>query len=576
MSGKMDFMKGLFRRSMLLLLLLLLSVFFVLFGSIWHNKKTAKGDRIYGGEFSYSMPESIESLFPLETNKLSDLRIISQLFDPLVKQQDSKGGVRNYLAENITSTNNGSRILIRIKKGVRFHNDDCFIGETNELTADDVAFTLSFACSKNPLNQSASLLKGKIVGSDKYYENAEDPGKNYVPGVRVLGKHLVEIQLAQPFNHFIQLLTHPSLGIMSKNSWKYYGSKLKTHPVGSGPFYIKSSSKSSLLLERNNDYWKTDQYGNQLPYIDGIRVYKNTLLSNEYPLFSSKKIDVLFDLPVNDLEKAFGTLADAKKGKNLLHKVHIQKASKMHYIAWNMNKPPFNSLLVRRAFTFALDKDFICTEILKGDGRPLKKGFIPTTSYYSNEQLPTIEQDVAQAKNYLLQAGYSANQPFPTLFLYLNAQRGSNADLWCSETCRQLKRVLGVDVKIKYVSTAERDEKIKSGEAILWKAGWVGDYPDAESYLRLFNDHSRVNTYGIDFQNSLFEQLFARSLTARNPTEKTRIQQECEAIVMKESAIFPVYSEDFFVMINLRVRGFEMNTSGIIDFSKIYLKDLNL
>ena len=60
----------------------------------------AKGDRYYGGVFSYSLPENINSLFPQETNTLSDLRIISQLFDPLVKQSDSKGTIENSLAKS--------------------------------------------------------------------------------------------------------------------------------------------------------------------------------------------------------------------------------------------------------------------------------------------------------------------------------------------------------------------------------------------------------------------------------------------------------------------------------------------
>ena len=128
-----------------------------------------------------------------------------------------------------------------------------------------------------------------------------------------------------------------------------------------------------------------------------------------------------------------------------------------------MNKPPFNHPLVRKAFSLALDKDFICTETLRGDGQPIKKGFIPKTWYYSNEKLPVIEQDIAQAKRCFLEAGYSSQNPFPKLLLYVNAQKGSNADLWCTEVCRQLKNVLGVEVKVKYVSTSEQDEKIKSG-----------------------------------------------------------------------------------------------------------------
>jgi peptide/nickel transport system substrate-binding protein len=124
------------------------------------------------------------------------------------------------------------------------------------------------------------------------------------------------------------------------------------------------------------------------------------------------------------------------------------------------------------------------------------------------------------------------------------------------------------------VSTSERDEKIKSGEALFWKAGWVGDYPDAESYLRLFYAPSPENTYGIDFHHSDFDQLYLKSLLTTQSSEKRRFQEACETIVFNESAIVPVYTEDFFVMINLRVRGFEMNPSGIIDFSNIYLKDV--
>lgn len=574
MSRKTDFMKDLFRRSGMLIFAVTLALLFIVFSPLLDANKEAKGARVYGGVFSYSLPEAPTSLFPLETNILSDLRIISQLFDPLVKQQGAKGTIRNYLAERIKVSNGGRRIQIQLKKGVLFNDDPCFSGKSRELTAEDVAFTLSFACSNNPLNQSESILKGKIVGSDRFYKDGINPKDNYLSGIRIINDHLIEINLTKPYNHFLPLLTHPSLGIMSKVAWAYYGKTLNMHPVGSGPFFIKSTSNSMLVLTKNKEYWQVDRFGNQLPYLDEVRIYKNTLFSNEYPLFSREKIDLLFDIPVNELGKAFGTLTDAKKGKNLLHKVHIQKASKMNYLSWNMNKPPFNQPLVRKAFSLALDKDFICTEILRGDGQPIKKGFIPKTWYYSNEKLPVIEQDIAQAKRCFLEAGYSSQNPFPKLLLYINAQKGSNADLWCTEVCRQLKNVLGVEVKVKYVSTSERDEKIKSGAALFWKAGWVGDYPDAESYLRLFYAPSPENTFGIDFHNSEFDQLYLKSLLTTLSSEKRRFQEACESIVFNESAIVPVYTEDFFVMINLRVRGFEMNPSGIIDFSNIYLKDV--
>lgn len=537
------------------------------------SNSPVKGDRFYGGVFSYSLPESLISLFPLETNSLSELRIISQLFDPLVKQSDSKGTIQNYLAKDIRISNNGKLVTIKLKQGVLFQEDDCFTkGSSRELTAEDVAFTFSFACSNNPLNQSGSLLMGKIQGSESFFNKGLLPEKSTVTGIRVINDYELEIHLTQPYNNFKQLLTHPSLGILSKSSWIYYGKELRNHPVGSGPFYLRSNSSSEIELLKNKDYWMHDEFGNQLPYLDEVHILTNTKLTQEYPLFSKEKVDLLFDLPANELEEVFGTLTDAKKGKNLLHRVHIQKASKMHYLAWNLKSKPFDNPLVRKAFQFALDKNHICNDILSGDGQAINRGFIPSCAYYSNPHLGMFEQDLKLARASLKEAGYDENHPFPPISFLVNAQKGSNADLWCKEVCRQLKSGLGIPIQIEYVGTKERDKQIKNGKAQLWKAGWVGDYPDAESYLRLFFQGAGKNTFGNNFYNVRYNRLYLNSILTTDLSKKIRYQQACEEIITNENVILPIFSEDFFVLINLRVRGFEMNPSGIIDFSKIYLK----
>jgi peptide/nickel transport system substrate-binding protein len=540
----------------------------------WNDmNELAKGDRYYGGVFSYSLPEQLTTLFPLETNSLSELRIISQLFDPLVKQSNSKGAIQNYLAKDILIKKGGRLVKIKLKHGVLFHEDPCFTtGSPRELTAEDVAFTLSLACSNNPLNQSGSLLMGMIVGSESFFKEGVLPEERNLPGIRIINDYELEIQLTQPYNNFKQLLTHPSLGILSKTSWFYYGKQLRDHPVGSGPFYIKSTSSSEVKLEKNKDYWMHDKFGNQLPYLDEVLVLTNTKLTQEYPLFSKEKVDLLFDLPANELEKAFGTLTDAQKGKNLLHRVHIQKASKIHYLAWNLKSKPFDNPLVRKAFQYALDKNHLCNDILSGDGQAINRGFIPSCAYYSNPHLGQINQDLKRAKIYLKEAGYDEKHPFPPISFLVNTQRGSNADLWCKEVCRQLKSGLGIRIQMEYIGTKERDERIKNGKAQLWKAGWVGDYPDAESYLRLFFQGAGKNTFGNNFYNARYNRLYLNSISTSDLSQKIRCQQACEEIITNENVILPVFSEDFFVLINLRVRGFEMNPSGIIDFSQIYLK----
>ncbi len=567
-------MKAPFKTSWFVLVLISLGLVLFLYFNFWSSKKTplAKGDKVYGGVFSFALPEPLSSVFPLETNSLSDLRVISQVFDPLAKQCDSKGTIRNYLADQIEIKNQGKTVFIRIKKGVLFHDDECFTGASRELTAEDVAFTLSFACSKSSLNQSSALLLGKIEGSDTFYKNGKNPLHHTVSGIKILGAHSLEIKLTKPYNHIIQLLSHPSLGILSKKASVFYGRRIANHPVGTGPFYLHSSNNHEVILMRNSDYWARDEHGNQLPFLEEIHINTNTNLSDVFTLFSQQKIDLLFDLPANQLELAFGTLSEAKKGKNLLHRVHIQKASKINYVDWNVSRPPFNNLLVRQAFELAIDKNRICNEVLRGDGQAINHGFIPTSSFYSNPHIPKVEVNIPAAKTLFKKAGYSHPEDFPKTLFYVNAQAGSNADLWCRDFCKQLRNNLGIKIYVVNVSTRERDQKIKSGTAAIWRGGWVGDYPDAESYLRLFYHGPKDNE--VKFQNRTFDQLYLQSTLTTSETEKKTLQRLCESIVSKDCAIIPVYSEDFFVMINLRVRGFEMNSSGIIDFATIYMKEL--
>jgi ABC-type transport system substrate-binding protein len=117
-----------------------------------------------------------------------------------------------------------------------------------------------------------------------------------------------------------------------------------------------------------------------------------------------------------------------------------------------LNSEPFKNPLVRKAFQLAINKDYICSEILRGDGQALNRGFIPASAYYSNPNLELIQQDLIRARNYLKEAGYDEKNPFPTVSFLINNQKGSNADLWCKDVCRQLKTGLGIDLRVEQKS----------------------------------------------------------------------------------------------------------------------------
>jgi hypothetical protein len=43
---------------------------------------------------------------------------------------------------------------------------------------------------------------------------------------------------------------------------------------------------------------------------------------------------------------------------------------------------------------------------------------------------------------------------------------------------------------------------------------------------------------------------------------------------MDQAAVLPLFTEDIFMVVNIRARDFEVNQSGIIDFSRMYIKEI--
>jgi oligopeptide transport system substrate-binding protein len=558
-----------------------LIIFFFIAGCFSENlnDKTAFGGKKYGNNFTYFAPERTMVFFPLASVTLNDQRILSQIFEPLFSTND-QGVSENNLAKKYEELSEGKIIQITIKSNIFFHSDDCFSSGENRLTSQDVEFSLDFACSGSPFNSLGQILRDKIVGGQEFYNSSKHAfNKNGVAGIKVVNDTVIQIHLKKKYAGFQKILAHPSITIFSRKAYDFYKQNFVHHPIGTGPFQFLSTDENKTVLMRNPIYWKKDEYGNQLPFLKGITIRYTNNLNEEYLSFSKKKSDIIFELPTDKLDNAFGSLSDAQKGKNLLHRVVLKKGVKVNYLSFDCSTYPFNDIRVRKAFNLAIDRKSICLDVLNGEGNYMLKGFIPRSSFYN----PTYKSEMIlynpkQAQKLMLEAGFNKEHPFPELTFYINAQRNSRADKWANSVVKQLKSTLGVNLQIKHTSLSEKFKLIKQKKAKIWKSTWLPDYPDADAYLSQFygnvkqiaNKESLYNS----FNSPIFDSLYRKSQLVHNLEQRNEIQRKCDKFLIDQAAIAPIFSEDLFLIVNLRVRDFSINSSGIIDFSKIYIKEV--
>jgi oligopeptide transport system substrate-binding protein len=537
-------------------------------------KKVALGNKIYGGVFTYYSSEKQNCYFPLSSNSINEQRVLSQIFEPLLII-DAENKIIGNLAEKFTVSQDYKTIQLKIRSAVYFHADPCFVRGTKKMTVADVKFSLEFACSASPLNKLSHFLKDKIVGAESFYKLSRNRfPKSGVSGITIKDENTIEIKLTNSYTSFLNILTHPNLTVFSKSAYDYYGSEIIKNAVGTGCFSLGKATENGVSLLRNNNYWKKDEFGNQLPFLNEIKVVYSKNEREQYNAFGNKKVDVLFELPLENLDDAFGSLSSAKKGGNLLHKIIYKKGSKINYLAFDCQSIPFKNEKVRSAFSLAIDKKFICNEVLNGDGRPAEFGFVPESNFYTPDKSERVEYNPALAKKLFYESGYSPNNPFPKLDLFVSGSKGGLVDKWCRALVKQLNTNLDIELRVVNCNLKEKNNFIANKQAKIWRTGWAADYADADSFLALFCSQNKSENNQTRFYNKEYDRLFLASQITKSKQERNKLQQKIDKLIIKTPIVIPVFSEDIFVVINLRVRDFEFNELGLIDFSKIYLKEI--
>lgn len=531
----------------------------------------AIGNANYGGTLNISIKSEQLTLFPLAAHTLDHHRIQQLVYEPLLQPTDTKKGWRYFLAKQIQVVDSGKKIIIQLRKNIHFSDNPCFRFHSSELSAEDVAFSLSLACSKNNMVTQDLILPEMIVGGMDFYGQKQDPLQSSLRGIRIIDNYTLEIALNGAYNHFLNVLSSPSLGILSKQAVKYYGNGIYSNPVGTGPFLFKKASKTNFTFTRNTNYWRQDRFGNRLPYLDEIHLKIGVPGQDAHQLFLIDQLDLLFDLPIEDLRGAFGTLYDAKRGKNPLHEIYIKPAAKVHYLQFNCTQPPFNNPKIRKAFALAIDANIICNSVLMGEGRALNNLFIPYLDQSKNPYLQPdhrpLSERIMEAKSILQKEGYPSMQSFPKINFYIGSKKNSVAYKWSEAIAQMLEHNLGVTIEL-----SEKGSPLKMKPASIWRTGWIGDYPGSESYLRLFYSRAQKEIY---FKNRLVDSLYLASVFAPSLSKKLSAQQQCEKAIIDRQALLPVFTEDFIALYRIRVRNFELNESGLLDYAKVFVKELH-
>ena len=270
--------------------------------------------------------------------------------------------------------------ILHLVKGVKWQNLPPVNGR--EFTSADVKWNIERFSAPQPQFSYAENFKG-------VFKSIETPD-NYT----------VKLTLNQPNAFLMPYLAYPALVMFAKEQVEAApDQKLTDMVIGTGPFMFESYSRAvGAKYKKNPDYFKKDEAGNQLPYLDGYEVAILTDVTARATAFSTKQIDM----------GGAGSSAETKRFKELAPDATYELVHIGHQgaIVMNEKQKPFDDVRVRQAVKYASDQQGYIQAVQDGLA-DVAVGPIPQV--FKDWALPASEAykpDLEKAKALLAEAGY--------------------------------------------------------------------------------------------------------------------------------------------------------------------------
>ncbi len=554
-------------------------------GKSFNNLEKVNGNVYMGGTFNYNEVTNCRSLYPLDVTDVTSFRIVSQVYEGLVSFSLFNLTIEPCLAESWEIDSTNTIYTFHIREGVMFHDDSCFENNKGrELKADDVKYCFEKLFEASPYNQGYSFVENIIVGGNEYHESTVngEPLSGGVSGVIALDDHTLQIHLTNSYPNILNILATPYCYIYPKEAVEKYGVDMRRACVGTGPFLIKDIKEDkAFILTKNKNYWGVDEHGNQLPYLDAIKVTFILEHKSEFLQFKKGNLDMVYRLPLEMMDEI---LDGRRELKEEYQKYQLQKTPGLNiqYYGFQHKSELFSNPFVRKAFNYAIDRRKIVDFTLKGTAIPAIYGVVPPALIgYNAKSIKGYTYDPDTAKQLLTEAGYPNGEGFPELTLQISMSGGRNIQV-AEAIVKMLHENLNITVEIHKIPLAQHYQNVETGRALFWRSGWRGDYPDVETFLSIFvgknvpkklTDRTYLNP--VRYVNNTFDSLYFRARQTIDEDERFNLFLQAEQTLMNDAAVMPIYTDREYRLLQPYVRNLHQNPLEYRNFRAVYFDPEN-
>lgn len=489
---------------------------------------------------------------PHQVTDMPGIKVVAALMESLLVTDYQTFTQHPGVAESWEELEDGTLYRFTLRENAKWSN-----GET--VTAQDFVYAWQRILSPGLGNQFA--LDYYAIKNASAFHKGEIEDFSEV-GVKALSDRLLEFRLERRDPLFLKRMSDARTAPVHKATVEKFGALDDPNNlwiragnyVGNGPFILKRWELNQIIeVEKNPHYWDEKNI-----LLQKVLLNPAESESIEERLFRSGQIDIAFGerIPVDKIARYKAEMPEV---------FFSQPAYATYFYLFNTQKPPFDNVDVRRAFSYAIDKALITQRITKND-EAVANALSPISDAYQPPQMPAYNPELA--REHLAKAGYPGGAGFPRVTLSYNTAELHQA---LAVAIQQMwKKELNVDVVLENQEWKVFLDFRQHLQHDIARAGSSSSFADPVDFLdSLRTDHGMNDT---GWSNAEYDALVESSNLADSQQERYELLYKAEQILLDQLPLVPIFYYNHSFLKAPRVKGFEFNMVNYPVYKGVYLQ----
>jgi peptide/nickel transport system substrate-binding protein len=400
----------------------------------------------------------------------------------------------------------------------------------------------------------------------------------YVESITNPSGNTIVIKLKVPVGFFIQILARAPYVASDPRSFPLDKCNLIPEaPVyGTGPFYITQLNPDEQIVFEPNPYYT----GDLKPQVDQVIVRHFSDPQTMALAVQNGEIDIAWrflgpDL-IGQLQGVSGLTVSAVDGGSI------------RYLVVNHTMAPMDDPNVRKAISYAVDRNEISDTVFGGQVSPLYSQ-IPPGFLGASEAFDTMyaAPDLEAAKAALAKSGYTEAKPLELEMWYPPEHYGAETASWMQVIKQELEATGAIKVTLQAQEWSTYVSALTGGQSYaIGVLGWFFDYPDSSNYIDpfVFNKGLGTNVTApqegsntgvpIDDQAKQLVDLLVQADSETDVTARAALYQQAQDIYADMVVTLPLFFNAEHVTYRSNIKGSDqyavpetLNIGPTIDFN---------